>query len=166
MISISIVKKLVVTLFMILLPTSLSLSSTTLLKGGTICDGLDLATVRVGEHGEYSRMVFNVNYGEGYGSPKANTPADMAGNYIFKLDNSTLTIEATFSGFRSASCRLGEISSQRVKGMSRLMGEEYDDDSSVTYKIKLYKPSKIKAFILDNPSRIILDISDMPRRIL
>jgi len=150
---------------MVLLSSSLSLAST-VVRGGSIGDGLDLSNIRVGEHTRYTRMVFHVNYSEGYGVELANTPANITGNYIFELDDTNLSIEATFSGFRSSSFELKDINSTRVESMTPLLGEEYADDSSLIYKIKLYKPSKIKAFILYKPSRIILDIFDAPIRVL
>lgn len=158
MINIFFIKKVLVTLVLLVLSTTFTISSPTILKGGTIGDGLDLANMRIGEHNQSTRMVFDVNYGEGYGTKKANTPANITGNYIFKLSDDSLSIEATFSGFRSSSFKRVDINNSKVESMSMMFGEAYDDDSSLTYKIKLYKPSKIKAFTLSNPPRIILDI--------
>ncbi len=151
-------------LFFILFIT-LSLSNT-IIRGGSITDGLDLAKVKVGEHIDYTRMVFYINYGEGYGKDKANKPADTTGNYSFELADNNSSIEAIFSGFRSISFTLDDKNSSRVQSMKMLKGEEYDDDSSFSYHIKLYKKVEIKAFTLPNPSRIILDIFDMPTKSL
>ncbi|MFK5975966.1 MAG: hypothetical protein QM493_05620 [Sulfurovum sp.] len=154
--------KIIVSLFVF---TTLSFS-TTILSGGSITDGLDLAKLRVGEHIGYTRMVFNINYGEGYGKEKANTPADMTGNYLFKLADNNISIEAIFSGFRSSSFIFNDKNSTRLKSINLLKGEAYDDDSSFSYHIELHKKVEIKAFILPKPSRIILDIFDTPIRIL
>ncbi len=155
--------KIVVALFLF---TTLSFS-TTILSGGSITDGLDLAKLKVGEHIGYSRMVFYINYGEGYGREKADKPSDSTGNYIFKLADNNTSIEAIFSGFRSASFTIEDINnSKRVKSMILLKDKKYDDDSGFTYEIKLNKQVEIKAFTLPNPSRIILDIFDTPIRIL
>ncbi len=102
-------------------------------------------------------MVFHVNYWEGYTNPLANTPSDTTGHYIFKLSDDNLSIEAIFSGFRSASFEYPDTNNTIIKSITPLIGELYNDDSSLSYQIKLRKPIGIKVFTLENPTRIILD---------
>ena len=132
------------------------------LSGGTISDGLDLSHIRIGEHTGYTRIVFDVQYWEGYGAPKAGTPSDNVGYYKFTLDHNH-TIEIEFSGFRSSSAKDITVSGHsRVQSIKMLKGEAYGDDSAVFYKIRLYGPSKLKVFHLYNPARIVLDINTLP----
>lgn len=151
-----------VLIFRVMLVFSLSMSMSEckpvqVLSGGTISDGLDLSNIRVGEHSGYTRIVFDVKYWEGYGAPKAGTSSDNVGHYKFTL-NEDHTIEAEFSGFRSANAK--DITEQGiVHTVKRLRGEEYGDDSSVFYQIILRHPAKLKVFHLYDPARIILDIS-------
>ena len=132
------------------------------LSGGTISDGLDLSSIRIGEHTGYTRIVFDVKYWEGYGSPKAGTSSDNVGHYKFTLDQNH-TIEIEFSGFRSSSAKNVSISGHGlVQSIKMLRGEAYGDDSSVFYQIRLRSPAKLKVFHLLSPARIVLDISTLP----
>ncbi len=128
------------------------------LSGGTVSDGLDLSQIRIGEHGGYTRIVFDVKYWEGYGTPKAGTSSDKVGHYTFTLEQNH-RVEAEFSGFRSSSAK-DIVASERSKvhSIKRLKGEAYGDDSTVFYQIQLRAPARIKVFHLYNPSRIILDV--------
>jgi len=135
------------------------------LSGGSISDGLDLSSIRIGEHTGYTRIVFDVQYWEGYGAPKAGTPSDNVGHYKFTLDQNH-TIEIEFSGFRSSSAKDVAISEHsRVQSIKMLRGEAYGDDSSVFYRIRLRGPAKLKVFHLYNPARIVLDIGALPQRL-
>jgi len=132
------------------------------LSGGTISDGLDLSHIRIGEHTGYTRIVFDVQYWEGYGAPKAGTSSDNVGHYTFTLEQNH-TIEVEFSGFRSSSAKDVTVSGHsRVQSIKILKGEAYGDDSAVFYKICLHGPAKLKVFHLYNPARIVLDISTLP----
>ncbi len=142
----------------IILLSTLLISQT--IKGGTITDGLDLANVKIAKHIDYTRVVFYVNFWEGHSKP--NTPADTTGSYKFVLDENNKSIKIELSGFRSSTIKnikkdIKIVDS--IKSIEELKGEEYADDSSIFYNIVLKdKSSKIKAFTLENPSRIVLDI--------
>jgi len=142
----------------IILLSTLLISQT--IKGGTITDGLDLANVKIAKHIDYTRVVFYVNFWEGHSKP--NTPADTTGSYKFVLDENNKSIKIELSGFRSSTIKnikqdIKIVDS--IKSIEELKGEEYGDDSSIFYNIVLKdKSSKIKAFTLENPSRIVLDI--------
>ncbi len=128
------------------------------LSGGTVSDGLDLSQIRIGEHTGYTRIVFDVQYWEGYGAPKAGTSSDTVGHYKFTLDQNHM-IEVEFSGFRSSSAKDVAVSKHsRVQFIKRLKGEAYSDDSTVFYRIDLCGPARLKVFPLYDPARIILDI--------
>jgi len=128
------------------------------LIGGTISDGLDLSQIRIGEHTGYTRIVFDVQYWEGYGAPKAGTSSAKVGHYTFTLDQN-YTIEVEFSGFRSSSAKDVTLSGHsRVQSIKMLKGEAYGDDSSVFYRIGLRGPARLKVFHLYSPARIVLDI--------
>lgn len=131
------------------------------LSGGSVSDGLDLAHIRIGEHNEYTRIVFEVKYWKGYGASKAGRSSDTVGHYKFTLDQDH-TIEAVFSGFRSGSANETAISGEsRVQSVKRLKGEAYGDDSTVFYQIRLRHASRLKVFHLYDPARIVLDISTL-----
>ena len=132
------------------------------LSGGSISDGLDLSRIRIGEHTGYTRIVFDVQYWEGYGAPKAGISSNNVGHYTFTLDQNH-TIEVEFSGFRSSSAKDVAISGHElVQSIKMLRGEAYGDDSSVFYRIRLHGPARLKVFHLYNPARIVLDISALP----
>ena len=141
---------------MVLFLSSTLYSSSQTIEGGDITDGLDLSKVEIGVDDKYTRMVFHINYWEGYTNPLANTPSDTTGHYIFKLSDDNLSIEAIFSGFRSASFEYPDTNNTIIKSITPLIGELYNDDSSLSYQIKLRKPIGIKVFTLENPTRIIL----------
>ena len=128
------------------------------ISGGSISDGLDLSNIRIGEHTEYTRIVFDVTYWEGYGAPKAGQSSNTVGHYKFTLDQNH-NIEVEFSGFRSSTAKETSVSAQsRVESIKMLRGEAYGDDSSIFYQIRLRHPAKLKVFHLYDPARIVLDI--------
>lgn len=128
------------------------------ISGGSVSDGLDLSNIRIGEHTEYTRIVFDVTYWEGYGAPKAGSSSDNVGHYRFTLDQNH-SIEIEFSGFRSSSATHTSVADQSiVQSINMLRGEAYGDDSSIFYEIRLRHPSRLKVFHLYNPARIVLDI--------
>lgn len=130
------------------------------LSGGSISDGLDLSGVRIGKHEGYTRIVFDVQYWEGYGVPKAGTSSDTVGHYTFSIDEN-YSIQAEFSGFRSSSTRkIIKLEESIIKTIEVLQGEEYGDDSSVFYRILLRRSARLKVFHLYNPARIVLDIEE------
>jgi len=138
----------------IILFSTLLISQT--IKGGSISDGLDLAKIKVSEHKDYTRVVFYVNFWEGHSRP--NTPADTTGGYKFVLSDDKKNIMVELLGFRSASIK-NIVNVDSIKSFKRLTGEKYADDSSLFYNIELTNPSSsIKAFALENPSRVIIDI--------
>jgi len=142
-------------LYIIVLSTFL-ISQT--IKGGDIADGLDVANIKIAKHSDYTRVVFYINFWEGHSKP--NTPADTTGAYKFLLKDDNKSIEVELSGFRSATAKDIKIDKNNIiKSIQELKGEEYADDSSIFYDINLKnKSSKIKAFTLDKPSRVVLDI--------
>jgi len=126
------------------------------ITGGSISDGLDLSKVDIAKHKEYTRVVFHTNFWEGHS--RANTPADTTGGYKFTLSSDNKSIEVELLGYRSATVKKIDTTDS-IKSIKALKGEEYADDSSIFYRINLLnKASKIEAFTLDNPSRIVLDI--------
>jgi hypothetical protein len=146
-------------ILLLLLFLSSSFGASQLLKGGTVSDGLDVSAIKLGSHEKFTRIVFFVNYWEGH--EQANTPAKSTGSYEFKLSDDSLSIEAQLLGFRSATASdIENNKSTNIKSIKQLKGEEYGDDSSVFYKIELSRPSSIKAFTLQDPSRIVLDIGE------
>lgn len=131
------------------------------LSGGSVSDGLNLSSIRIGKHEGFTRIVFDVKYWEGYGSPKAGTSSDTVGHYTFTIDENH-SILAEFSGFRSSSTRkLIKPEEGIIKTIEVLRGEVYGDDSSIFYHIFLKKPIKIKVFHLLNPTRIVLDLIEI-----
>lgn len=129
------------------------------LSGGSISDGLDLSAIRIGKHEAYTRIVFDIKYWEGYGTSKAGKSSDTVGHYRFSL-NDKHRIEAEFSGFRSSSTKkVIKFKDSIIQSIEILRGEDYGDDSSVFYRISLRKSARLKAFHLQNPARIVLDIT-------
>jgi len=138
----------------IILFSTLLISQT--IRGGVISDGLDLANIKVAEHQEYTRVVFYVNNWEGHS--RAGTPADTTGSYRFVLSDDKKSIEVELLGYRSATLTNIPLV-ESISSIKRLVGEEYGDDSSLFYDIKLKdRVSKIEVFTLSNPTRVVLDI--------
>ena len=134
-------------------------ASSQIVKGGVITDGLDLSAVEIGEHSGYTRIVFYANYWVGEQPSKAGKPAESGGFYTFILSDDGRSIQAELSGYRSSSIKDIETSKYpNIISIKPLLGEEYGDDSSLFYQIKLAKPSTIKAFTLKDPARVVLDI--------
>jgi len=107
------------------------------LSGGEGADGLNLSDIRVGRHLEFTRIVFDVTYWQGYGKPQAGRPADKAGHYTFTLQPD-LHIEAELAGFRSTTAVIPSLPKESIIcSIKRLSGEEYGDDSAVFYRITL-----------------------------
>jgi hypothetical protein len=128
-----------------------------ILKGGSIGDGYDLASIEVGEHDGYTRVVFGIKYWEG-DTENGGKLVDDGGHYIFSMEKNDVIL-ADFSGFRSATTTIPSFEDHPlIKEIILLRGEEYADDSSVYFHIVLHKKGKIEASYLTNPARFVLDI--------
>jgi len=129
-------------------------------SGGSVSDGLNLSSIRIGKHEGFTRIVFDVKYWEGYGAPKAGTSSDTVGHYTFTIDENH-SILAEFSGFRSSSTKkMIKLEDSIIKTIEVLQGKAYGDDSSIFYCISLRRTARLKVFHLYNPARIVLDISE------
>ena len=125
--------------------------------GGERADGLDVTEIRVAQHEAYDRFVFNAVNWEGLEADEVGKPAASMGAYDVEFQGNRLVL--TLNGYRAFSAEIPTITSvQWVKNITRLMGEEYADDSGVSLLFTLKDNSCYKAFTLQQPARIVLDI--------
>lgn len=130
------------------------------LEGGEIYDGLDVSSVRYGEHSEFIRLVFDVVYWQGYESHLIGKSAKSTGFYKASLSKNNREIILALSGFRAFSASIADLNNMLNQSivLSRITDEEYADDSTVFLKLVGSSPICYRIFSLKEPSRIVMDI--------
>ena len=125
-------------------------------SGGRISDGLDIGTIRVSYKGDSTRIVFD-SYQWNQTSEYLGEKVNKVGAYDFNYNPDKLLITATINGYRGFSAALPKFSRDSV--VEKMYLDEYLDDSGYKFYIKLKFDAKVKIFDLNNPGRIVMDIS-------
>jgi hypothetical protein len=127
-------------------------------SGGTISDGLDIGTIRVSYKRNSVRLVFD-SYQWNQTSEYLGEKVDKAGSYNFNYDPDKLLITATVNGYSGFSAKLPKFSANSI--VEKIYLDEYLDDSGYKFYIKLRYDSNVKVFDLNNPGRIVIDITSL-----
>lgn len=128
-------------------------------QGGSIADGLDVASIRYGAHDGYERLVFDITQWEGAGPGAAGKPAASSGYFHIMPGPSRRQMIIELGGFRAFSAAMPSFGlSWRINSLQRLRGEAYEDDSTVALALSVSSGSCYRAFALQNPARIVIDI--------
>lgn len=135
------------------------------LQGGEVSDGLDVSSVRYGEHAEFVRIVFDVAYWKGYESEMIGKAAKSTGSYTSVISDNHREIILGLHGFRAFSASISELNSvlKNFVVFSKITDEAYADDSAVFLKVSSGSPLCYRIFPLKKPSRIVIDIKRCPK---
>ena len=125
-------------------------------EGGYLSDGLDIAKIRQSKGDNRLRLVFDT-YKVGTEAGKLGVPTDKVGSYSFVYYPEKYLITAIVGGYRAFSASLPKFSNSSV--VDKIYMDEYLDDSGYKFHIKLKEDAKVKVFDLQNPARIVVDIS-------
>lgn len=145
-----------------LLDTKPSTSTSQTFTGGTVTDGLDMGTIRLGLNNGTTRLVFD-SYKWDINAKKTTVKAENSGHYDFKYDAQNKRIIAVVSGYRGFSAL--NATKPRIFRTSNMVEkiylETYLDDSGYKFTIQLQQNAQINIFELKDPARIIVDITPM-----
>lgn len=133
------------------------------LSGGSVTDGLDVSEIRQGRHPDFDRLVLDVTWWEGAGS-EAGQPAESAGHFHIEPVTVGKEYVIELGGFRAFGAALPEFSdASRILSLVRQKGEAYEDDSTISLLFQIRPGFCYRAFSLDSPARIVIDVADCPR---
>jgi len=124
-------------------------------SGGKITDGLNIKSIRKGNHDDYERLVFDSYYWSAYGE-KANRPTNKVGHYTVQYDKNRKIISVVIEGYREFSAKFPSFSSKSI--IEKIYFDKYLDDSGYKFNIKLRENAKVKVFDLEKPARLVFDI--------
>ena len=113
-------------------------------KGGTISDGLNIATVRKANHANYVRIVFDSD-----GSNKL-------GSYQIEHDPAKKLVVVTLDGYRTFSATFPAFENSSI--VENMDFAKYLDDSGYKIHINLRDITKIKVLALESPARLVIDV--------
>ena len=125
-------------------------------EGGYLSDGLDIAKIRQSQDGDVLRLVFDT-YKVSTKSGTLGVPSKRVGSYSFVYYPEKYLITAIVGGYRAFSASLPKFSSSSI--VEKIYMDKYLDDSGYKFHIKLRDDAKVKVFDLQNPARIVVDIS-------
>jgi hypothetical protein len=128
--------------------------------GGTVTDGLDIGTIRLGLNNGTTRLVFD-SYKWNMNVKTPTKKAKSSGHYNFKYDAKNRRITAVISGYRGFSA-LNATKPRffRTSNMvEKIYLETYLDDSGYKFSIQLNQDAQVNVFELKEPARIIVDIT-------
>lgn len=100
------------------------------LAGGSITDGLDINNIEYQHHKSFERFIFHISHWQGTGEKLAGKPANTLGHHELVTANAN-EIQLYLSGYRSLSASFPKQENKNATAISRLRGEEYEDDSTV-----------------------------------
>lgn len=122
-------------------------------KGGSMKDGLHLSGPRLGVHGSYERLVFDLSVSQDF---ERGPSVAAVGAFLVEMETHPYRLVLTFSGVRSADVDRASLSeSSAVRDLYRI---PYLDDSTVVYALTLTQPVEYRAFELESPGRVVLDL--------
>jgi len=118
-------------------------------EGGYLSDGLDLFRIRESQQDNKLRLVFD----------SKGSSTNKVGSYSFIYYPDKYLITAIIGGYRKFSAKLPHFSSSSI--VEKIYMDEYLDDSGYKFNIKLRDDANVKVFNLENPARIVVDISSI-----
>lgn len=131
-------------------------------RGGSISDGLDVGEIRQGRHSGFERLVFDVTYWEGAGKAAGQT-ASSPGHFRIQPLVAGQDYIIELGGFRALSASLPRFAeTSRIVSLSRRKGEAFEDDSTLSLRLEIRPGLCYRAFTLQNPARIVVDVADCP----
>lgn len=124
-------------------------------EGGLRSDGLNVKTIREGNHDSYMRLVFDT-----YTSSKGSSePSLRVGHYKARYDSSKQIITVTIEGYKSFSAPFPDFSSQSI--VEKIYFDKHLDENAYTFYIQLRNAAKVRVFELKNPARLVFDIKKL-----
>lgn len=143
------------------LPTPIhSTTKNQIFTGGTVTDGLDMGTIRLGLNNDTTRLVFD-SYEWNTHAKTPHIKAMNSGHYDFKYDAKNRRITAVVSGYRGFSA-LNATKPRFFKTsnmVEKIYLETYLDDSGYKFTIQLQQNAQVNIFELKEPARIIVDMT-------
>jgi len=121
-------------------------------EGGVVNDGLNVKTIRKGNHDNYMRLVFDT-YKWFDGSSK---PLKRVGHYKVKYYPAKKLITVVIDGYRAFSAPFPRFASGSI--VEKIYFDKYLDDSGYKFHIKLRHATKVRVFELKSPARLVFDI--------
>ena len=129
-------------------------------SGGGITDGLDVGAIRLGSHRGFDRLVIDVTYWEG-ALMDAGKPASAVGHFSLSAEVKGVEYSLELGGFRAFSASFPIFSDDsRIASLVRRKGEDYEDDSTLSLLITFKREQCYRAFSLEQPARIVIDVAD------
>ena len=122
--------------------------------GGIITDGQDVSQIRFGKHETFDRLVFDLSKWIG------TTPVEMvdeACHYSTNISADGMTITLNLNGVRGVSAGSPDLRHSEL--INSVVASFPEDDSAVTFTIKLNQKTDYKVFTLSNPGKIVVDMA-------
>jgi hypothetical protein len=125
-------------------------------SGGVVTDGKVLNNIRIGKHPDFERIVFDIyEYIGDIGASNLKV-SDTACYYNIKYNKSNNNMTIVLSGVRFSNVpKVTNINSPNINYIKEII---YEDDSAFCYEISFKQSLLYKAYVLENPARIVIDI--------
>jgi len=117
-------------------------------EGGTPHDGLKIKSIRKAEHDTYVRLVFD--------SDGINSKVDKVGKYNVDYDSSKKRITLTLEGYKEFTAKFPTFNNSCV--VEKIDFAKYLDGNGYKFYINLRESTKMTAFALESPARLVIDV--------
>ncbi len=117
-------------------------------EGGTAYDGLKIKSIRKAEHDTYVRLVFD--------SDGIDTTVDKVGKYNVDYDSNKKRITLILEGYKEFTAKFPTFNNSSI--VEKIDFAKYLDDSGYKLYINLRESTKITAFALESPARLVIDV--------
>jgi hypothetical protein len=123
-------------------------------EGGSSTDGLDIKSIRIGKHDNFTRLVFDVKK-----KNNAQESVKKVGYYTFSYVPKTNKITAVINGYDGFSAQIPTFSSTSI--VEKMYFEDYPDEDAYKFHIQLREDATVKVFDMENPAKLVVDITPL-----
>jgi hypothetical protein len=125
-------------------------------SGGVITDGKVLSKIRTGEQPGFERIVFDIYERVGSFGSNDLKASNTACHYDIKYSKTNNSMTIILSGVRFSNVpRIVNVKTPLINYIKQIV---YDDDSAFCYEISFKQEILYKAYVLQNPARVVIDI--------
>jgi hypothetical protein len=123
-------------------------------RGGNSTHGLDVESIRVGRHDNFTRLVFDITR-----KSNPDDAVEKVGDYVFSYVPKNDKITAVINGYDGFSAKFPTFSSKSI--IEKIYFEEYPNQSAYKFHIQLRKNAIVKVFDMENPAKLVVDIAPL-----
>lgn len=123
-------------------------------SGGSDVSGLDIASIRYGDNGDFERLVFDFSSVDESGN---RTPSEKPATYSASVSGNGKTLTLTVNGMKTLTANSGSIDFKGAKTVQNVALSHDAGAQKATITITLSGEGGFKVFALKEPGKVVVD---------